>query len=158
MRIQEAPGPVEDVLADVLVLFHVEDEPAPRGRLGRVDWILLSAVSRLRARGKFAGEREASALLSPQRKLKADRILVMGLGHRAEFSKTGLYRLSYQAARIILQLGCAAIALDLPYRFLPQEPPEKLRRDFLEGFTAELQRGRPDIEYSVALLPPPGDA
>ncbi len=154
MRIQEATEPVEEVQAEVLVLFHVEDEPAPRGRLGRIDWILLSAVSRLHARGKFVGDRGASALLSPEQKLKAERVLVIGIGRSAEFSKTALYRLSYQAAQTILNLGCLQIALELPYRFNPQEPPEKLRRDFLEGFAAELQRGRPNADFSVTLFPP----
>ena len=155
MQTREASEPVEEVPAEVLVLFHLEDEPAPRGRLGRVDWILLSAVSRLRARGKFAGERGATALFFPNRKLKADRVLVMGLGRCADFSKTAFYRLSYQAAQTLLALGCTKIALDLPYRLFPQEPPEKIRRDFLEGFTAELQRVRPDVDFSVTTLPPP---
>jgi hypothetical protein len=73
-----------------------------------------------------------------------------------DFSKTAFYRLSYQAAQILLDLGCTRIALDLPYRLFPQEPPEKIRRDFLEGFTAELQRGRPEVDFSVTTLLPPG--
>jgi hypothetical protein len=158
MQTREATEPVEDVPAEVLVLFHVEDEPAPRGRLGRIDWILLGAVSRLRARGKFAGEHGITVLLCPERKLKADRVLVMGLGRSAEFSMTAFYRLSYQAARNVLDLGCTAIALDLPYRIFPREPPERIRRAFLEGFTAELQRERPGIEFSVTTLPPPVQA
>jgi hypothetical protein len=105
MQTREAAEPVEDVPAEVLVLFHPEDEPAPRGWLGRLDWILLSAVSRLRVRGKFAGERGATVLLSPNQKLKADRVLVIGLGRCAEFSKTAFYRLSYQTAQILLDLG-----------------------------------------------------
>lgn len=155
MQTREAAEPLEEVPAEVLVFFHLEDEPAPRGRLGRLDWILLSAVSRLRIRGKFAGERGATALLSPNQKLRADRVLVIGLGRCADFSKTAFYRLSYQAAQILLDLGCARIALDLPYRLFPQEPPEKIRRDFLEGFTAELQRARPDVDFSVTTLLPP---
>jgi hypothetical protein len=154
MKMRESVEAVEDVSADVLVLHHFEDEPAPRGRLGRVDWILLSAVSRLRARGKFCGERGTTALLLPVRKLRADRVLVMGLGRSADFSKTALYRLSYQAAQTVLNLGCTSIAMDLPYGVFPQEPPECIRRDFLEGFTAELRRRRPDTEFSINLLPP----
>ena len=154
MLTREATELVEEVPADVLVLHHFEDEPAPRGRLGRVDWIVLSAVSRLRARGKFSGEQGNTALLVPEGKLRADRLLVMGLGRSADFSRTAFYRLSYQAAQTILKLGCTSIALDLPYRAFPQEPPENIRRDFLEGFTAELRRGRPDREFTITLLPP----
>jgi hypothetical protein len=145
---------LEEIRTDILVLFHPEDEPAPRGRLGRLDWILLGVLSRLRARGKFTGERGTSALLSPNQKLKAERVLVMGLGRRADFSMTAFYRLSYETARTVLDLHCSYISLDLPFRLFPDESPEKLRHAFLEGFAAELKRGRPDVDFSVSALPP----
>jgi leucyl aminopeptidase len=155
MEIHETSERLEEIPAEVLVLFHLEDEPAPRGRLGWVDWILGSAVSRLRARGKFAGERGGTALLSPDGKLRADRILVVGLGSRRDFSLPAFYRLSYQAAQTILKLRCTRIALDIPVHAFLQQPPEYIRRAFLEGFTAELQRGRPDASFSLTLLVPP---
>jgi leucyl aminopeptidase len=154
MRTQDISERLEAVRTDVLVLFHVEDEPAPRGRLGRVDWILLGAVSRLRARGSFTGEWGTTVLLSPGPKLKAERVLVMGVGRRADCSLTHLYRLSYQTAQTVLNLGCSQIALDLPFRVFSHEPPERVHRAFLEGFAAELQRGRPDVEFSVSTLSP----
>lgn len=158
MQLSEAQDPLEEIDADILVLFHLEDEPAPRGRLGRVDWLLCSAVSRLRARGKFAGERGATALLSPDGKLKADRVLVFGLGRLADLSRTSLYRLSYQAALTILGLQCTRIALEPPFRGFPLESPDRIRRAFLEGFLAELGRGRPDAPFAITLLPPPNGA
>jgi hypothetical protein len=154
MDARDAAERLEEIRSDVLVLFHPEDEPAPRGRLGRLDWILLGALSRLHARGKFTGERGTSALLSPNQKLRAERVLVMGLGRRADFSMTAFYRLSYETARTVLDLRCSQISLDLPFRLFPHEAPDKLRHAFLEGFAAELKRGRPDAEFSVATLPP----
>jgi hypothetical protein len=158
MEIRQASAPLEEIGADVLVLFHLEDEPAPRGRLGRVDWILCSAISRLRARGKFAGERGTSALLSPNGKLKAERVLVLGLGRQADLSMTALYRVSYQAAQTILSLHCTSILLEPPFRAFPLEPPERIREAFLEGFRAELARGRPDAPFAITLLPAPNGA
>jgi hypothetical protein len=153
MDTRDAGDRLEDIRAEVLVLFHVEDEPAPRGRLGRLDWILLSPLSRLRARGKFTGARGTSALLVPNQKVKVQRVLVIGVGRRADLSRTAFYRLSYDTAQAVLNLHCSQIALDLPVRLFPHEPPEKIRRAFLEGFTAELQRGRPDVEFAVSTLP-----
>lgn len=153
MEIRETSDLLQEVPAEVLVLFHLADEPSPRGRLGRVDWILGSAISRLRARGKFAGERGTSALLSPNGKIKAERILVLGLGNQADLSMPALYRLSYQAAHTILNLRCVVILLDLPFRAFPLSPPDRIRRAFLEGFQAELKRGRPDAPYRITLLP-----
>jgi len=154
MDASDAADRIEDVRTEVLILFHPSDEPAPRERLGRLDWILLSAVSRLRARGKFSGERGQSVLLAPDGKIKAERILVMGLGERTDLSWTAYYRLSYQTARTVLDLRCSRIVLDLPYRAFPQESPERVRRAFLEGFAAELARGRPEVEFAVSVLPP----
>jgi hypothetical protein len=154
MAVLDATEPVEQIRAEVLALFHTEDEPVPRGRLGWVDWILLSGLSRLRARGKFSGQRGATALLTPEQKLKAERVLVIGLGPCADLSMTALYRLSYQTAQAILALGCTSIALELPYRAFPGESPQRIRQAFLEGFTAELKRGRPADEFTVLVLPP----
>jgi hypothetical protein len=152
MQIVESNQPIEEIEADVLLLFHVEDEPAPRGRLGQVDWILCGAVSRLRARGKFAGERGATALLVPNGKLKSDRVLVVGLGRQADLSIVALYRLSYQAAQVILNLRCTRLAMEPPSRVFPQEPPARIRETFLEGFVAELRRGQPDAAFALTLL------
>jgi hypothetical protein len=152
MPIVESSQPIEEIEADVLLLFHVEDEPAPRGRLGQVDWILCGAVSRLRARGKFAGERGATALLVPNGKLKADRVLVVGLGRQTELSMVALYRLSYQTAQVILNLRCTRVAMEPPSRAFPQEAPARIRDTFLEGFMAELRRGQPDASFAVTLL------
>lgn len=155
MQIVESSQPIEEIDAEVLVLFHLEDEPAPRGRLGQVDWILCGTVSRLRARGKFAGERGATALLVPNRKLKADRILVVGLGHQADLSMVALYRLSYQAAQAILDLHCTHVAMEPPFRAFPHEAPARIQQAFLEGFMAELRRGQPDASFAVTLLVSP---
>jgi len=154
MQIREANDPLEEIDADVLVLFHPEDEPAPRGRLGWVDWILCGAVSRLRARGKFAGERGANVLLSPNGKLRARMILVIGLGRQADLSMLTLYRLSYLAAHAVLALSCGRVAMEPPFRAIPPEAPTRIRQAFLEGFTAELSRGRPDAGFTVSVLNP----
>jgi hypothetical protein len=154
MRLENVATSLEDIPADVLVLFHLADEPVPRGRLGRVDWILLSALSRLRVRGKFAAERGSSVLLASGGKFKVTWVLVVGLGRRADLTMTALYRLSYQAAETVLRLRQPRIALELPLRGFPTEPPIRIRQAFLEGFLAELQRGWPEASFTVSLLPP----
>lgn len=152
MQAAEISAPVEAVGTDLLVLFHLEDEPAPRGRLGRVDWLLCGAVSRLRARGKFRGERGGRALLLADASLQADRVLVVGLGRRADCTLNHLYRISYEAAQAVLDLGADAIVLDVPARAFFHEPPDRVRRAFLEGFLAELKRGRPEAALQVSVL------
>ena len=157
MQIVESSQPIEEIEAEVLVLFHLEDEPAPHGRLGQVDWILCGAVSRLRARGKFAGERGTTALLAPNGKFKVGRILVVGLGRQADLSMVALYRLSYQAAQAILNLRCTHVAMEPPFRAFPREAPIHVQQTFLDGFMAELRRGQPTTSFAVTVLASPGD-
>jgi hypothetical protein len=152
MQTTDAAAPVEAISGELLVLFHLEDEPVPRGRLGRADWLCCGALSRLRARGKFRGERGTVALLSTAGKLRADRLLVMGLGRRADLGVHALYRLSYQLAQAVLDLHCDRIALELPVRVFPAQPPERIRHALLEGFLAELGRGRPAAPFAVTIL------
>ncbi len=158
MEIRETSDPPEDIDAELLVLFHLEDEPAPRGRLGRVDWILCGALSRLRARGKFAGQLGATALLLPDGKLKVDKVLVVGMGRRAERTKVALYQLSYRSAETVIGLRCTRVALEPPFRAYPQEDPARIRQAFFEGFLAELSRGRPGIPFEVIILSPENGA
>jgi hypothetical protein len=158
MQIRESNQSIEEIEAEVLLLFHLEDEPAPRGRLGKVDWILCGALSRLRARGKFAGERGGTALLSPNGKLKADRVVVVGLGRQADLTLVGLYRMSYQAAQTVLSLRCTNVAMEMPFRAFPREAAPRIREAFLEGFLAELRRGQPDAAFTVTLLAAPNGA
>ena len=80
MDASETGGTLAEIQGEVLVLFDLAEEPAPRGRLGWVDWVLLSPLSRLHARGRFAAGRGVSALLSPEGKLRVERVLVVGLG------------------------------------------------------------------------------
>jgi len=158
MQIQETREPLEDVNADVMVMFHLQDEPSPRGRLGDLDWILCGALSRLRARGKFAGERGAVALLSSEGKLKAERILVVGLGRKADLSLVTLYRLSYQVAEAVLRLGFPRVAVEPPFRAFPRDTALRLYRAFMEGFVAELRRGLPEDHLAITVLASPPDA
>jgi hypothetical protein len=91
-------------------------------------------------------------LLVPDGKLQAARVLVVGLGPRGDFGLNALYRLSYEVARAILDLGSDTVALDLPGAAGSHESPGRLRQAFLEGFLAELERGRhgrPPIQVTL---------
>jgi hypothetical protein len=48
--------------------------------------------------------------------------------------------------------------MDLPFRAFPGEAPVRIRQAFLEGFAAELARGRPDASFTVTVLSPPTGA
>jgi len=152
MQTAETAAAVESVPAELLVLCHPQDEPAPRGRLGRADWLCCGALTRLQVRGKFRGERGTAALIATGGKLLADRLLVLGLGRRSDLTLQALYRLSYQVAQSVLDLRCQRLAVEPPVRLYPAQTPERIRQAFLEGFLAELKRGRPGSAFFVTVL------
>lgn len=154
MAIVDATGPLEELAADVLLCFHYEDEPAPRGRLGWVDWILGSPVQRLWARGRFSGARGAAALIPSGGKLGAEKVLILGLGQKGGLRMTALYEMSYRAAEAVADLRADRILVDLPLRAFPDLPPARVRKAFLEGFAAELARRLGPAQPTIAVLPP----
>ncbi|MFQ5882708.1 MAG: M17 family peptidase N-terminal domain-containing protein [Candidatus Methylomirabilales bacterium] len=76
--------PLEEVPGEVLVLFHFQDVPVPKHSLGKVDWYLSGAVSRVSVDGRFTGALDTAALFHPSGKFQVEKILVLGLGPRAE--------------------------------------------------------------------------
>lgn len=112
---------LELVPADILVLFHFEDQLLPKGPLARVDWILNGLVSKLLYRGKFQGLPSESLLLSTSNKFAADKVLVLGLGKRADLDWKALRTAYSSAISACARLKAKKIALTIP-----QEAPPSL--------------------------------
>ncbi len=110
---------LELVPADVLVLFHFEDRLMPRGPLARVDWILNGLVTRLLYLGKFHGLRTEPLLLSTSHKLAADKVLVLGLGKRADLGWDALRGAYSSAISALARLKAQKIALTVPQEASP---------------------------------------
>ena len=105
--------PIEEIPGDLLVLFHFEDIPVPRGSLGKVDWYLCGAVSRLSVDGKFTGALGTGALFHPAGKFQVQKILVFGLGPSSRLTLSALERATEQLQKIVsgLQVQETLLAL-----------------------------------------------
>jgi hypothetical protein len=118
--------PLEEIPGDLLVLFHFEDIPVPRGSLGRVDWYLCGAVSRLSVDGKFTGALGTVALFPPAGKFQVQKILVFGLGPRSQLTLPVLERAAAELQKSISGLQAQEIFLALP-RLLSLSPEAVMR-------------------------------
>ncbi len=151
IQILSSKDPVEDLQGEVLVLFHFEDMPAPRGFLGRVDWLLRGRVSRLISQGRFNGTTGSALLLTGNRRVKAEKVLVIGLGKRPWLNKQPLKEGCIRAIEALGSLKSGNIIIAPPYETLDSLPWEATE-DFFQDFLWALSEQTPAPELSLTIL------
>ncbi len=125
--------PLEEVHGEVLVLFHFQDIPVPRNTLGKVDWYLSGAVSRVSVDGKFTGALGTAAIFHPAGKFQVDKILVLGLGPRPQVDIAVLKAAARHLRSMADDLHARDIRIVLPE--LPHVPPH----DAIDIFSGSLR-------------------
>jgi len=147
---QPSPDALEEVAGDVLVLFHFQDTPVPRGALGRVDWILSGAVSRLAVDGKFSGGVGSAVLFPPAGKFRVERILVLGLGPHGEVDVSTLQAAGRHLTQLLDNLRARDIRIVLP------EAPHLSHHEVTEIFAAALRHpeSQADTFPTITFLSP----
>jgi leucyl aminopeptidase len=71
-----------------------------------VDEALGGLISRVIAQREFQGKAGSSVLLHTQGKLRAERVLVIGLGKQEEFGLESVRAVSGEALRVLRRHGC----------------------------------------------------
>jgi leucyl aminopeptidase len=93
----------DDVVAvrtPLLVLQHFQDDREPMGAAATVDEALGGLLSRLMARGDFRGKQDETAVVyPPDAGFPAQRILMVGIGKREDYSMQGLRKAVGTAVR-----------------------------------------------------------
>ncbi|MGH7371510.1 MAG: M17 family peptidase N-terminal domain-containing protein [Candidatus Methylomirabilales bacterium] len=125
--------PVEEVRGEVLVLFHYEDIPVPRHTLGKVDWYLAGAVSRLAVDGKFTGGVGSVALFHPSGKFQVEKILVLGLGPRAGVNPSTLQSAARHLQSLLHDLHARDVRIVVP------DSPDTRVHEVIDLFSATLR-------------------
>jgi leucyl aminopeptidase len=107
---QEASG----VEASILVLPHFEGEADPAGAVAEVDARVGGALSRVLGSGDFRGRKDETLLIYPRPgEVAAERLLLVGLGKRNEFSAERLRRAMGAAVRTAERVGASSLAVVL---------------------------------------------
>ena len=104
------PLPLDGIDAELVVAgFFVEDRPL-RGGAGRVDWRLCGMVSEMLLREELSAERGSALLIAGHGAFKAPRILLLGLGARADFALTVAQDTMREAMARCFDLGVRRVA------------------------------------------------
>lgn len=111
LRVELEAQALARVDADVVCVGLFEDEQPPRGEAGRADWRLCGLLSDLVAAGRARG-RPGEALLVPTfGRLRAPRVLVVGLGARTGFGAARAGEAVHDALLRALDLGAERVVL-----------------------------------------------
>jgi hypothetical protein len=123
-RLDEAPG-------EVLACCLFADERPPRGVAGLVDWRLAGRVSRLLQTGFLTGEVGEVLLVPGRPRLVSDKVLLFGLGPRAEFDEQVFDRVARRILGALVDLCTRSAIVELPGRHADALSPEEAADRFL---------------------------
>ena len=107
-------GQLERTAADLAVATFFETDRPLRGEAGRADWRLCGLLSRLLAGLHLKGRAGEAALIHTGGKLRAPRLLLLGLGMPAGFSALEAKASARDAVSRALALRVGTLALPLP--------------------------------------------
>jgi len=141
--------------AEVAVAGFFRDQRPLRGGAGLADWRLCGFVSRLLLAERATGELGEAVLATTHGRLRADRLLLVGLGLRQRFNAEAHRTAVERVLQRLLDLGASSAAVDLPAPSADTHP-EALAESFVDGACAVLD-ARP-ARFLLRVVAAPGAA
>lgn len=133
------PGPIEKAGAEVAVVSCFENDRPLRGEAGRIDWRLCGAVSELIERGVIHGAAGEAALLPTFGRLRAPRVLLLGLGRSQGFSPLDVKAAARDAVLRLGRLRVQSAAFALPGHWTGLVPEGPAAGAILRGAVSALE-------------------
>lgn len=117
---------------EVVIAAVAQDEAPPHGVAGLLDWRLAGRVSRLIERGFLTGAVGEVVLVPGKPKLPFDKVLLFGVGQRADFSEP-VYRVVVEKMLATLEgLRVRSAVVELPGRHFDAIRPDRAADILLE--------------------------
>ncbi len=117
---------------EVIATAVASDEQPPHGLAGLLDWRLSGRISALLQRGFVTGEVAEVTLVPGKPKLPFDKVLLFGVGSRADFSEP-VYRLVVEKMLSTLEgLRVRSAVVELPGRHFDGIRPDRAADILLE--------------------------
>lgn len=99
--------------AEALVAGFFQDDRPLTGLSAEIDWIHNGIISHLILRGKIHGDLKETTLLATQRKLHANKILLVGLGKKDRLTPKTLQEVYAHISHALSQLHVKEYAVEL---------------------------------------------
>lgn len=137
---------LDEMAEQALCVFMFEDVRPVQGMLGLLDWRLSGLLSKRMLSGELSGALEECVLLGCQPDVGPSKVIIFGLGAKANFSEERFSAACEAALDALKSLCVNAAAFMLPGRAESCIEAARARSLFLE-----LNQDRPTIEH-VALI------
>ncbi|MDH3201598.1 MAG: hypothetical protein OEM15_11960 [Myxococcales bacterium] len=132
---------LDQLQTEVILLPFFEDERPLRGAAGLVDWRLCGALSRRLAGGDLRGNFGEKSWAITLPKLKAERLLLFGLGQSKAFDRRVAEEACALIAKAINEAKLATAALALPGRSMDRLSAEDAMQHWLDATPRDLALG-----------------
>ena len=149
-------GQLERAATDVAVATFFDNDRPLRGEAGRADWRLCGLLSRLVADSHLRGQAGEGALVHTGGRMRAPRLLLLGLGAPSAFTALEVKAVVRDAVHRALDLGARSVALPLPGYWLELLPVTPTAAAVLRGAATAV--GEADASLRLRLVVPPGSA
>jgi leucyl aminopeptidase len=131
IEIQQTP--IQDVVADAIIVNLFAGVTSPGGATGAVDEALGGAISELIAGGDLRGRAGEVAVLYPRGAIATPRVLVVGLGPSESWSLDGARMAAAAAIRRARALGARSVATIVHGAGIGGSQPEAAAQATVEG-------------------------
>jgi leucyl aminopeptidase len=98
---------------DAIILMLHEGDAVPQGAAAMVDKALDGAVTALQQEGEFTGKPKQQSILRTQGRLKAKKVVLIGLGKPEKLTLEGLRQAAGSAAQYARGLGASTLAVTI---------------------------------------------
>jgi hypothetical protein len=126
--------PLENLWCEAVVAFVFQKLFLTQGRLSGLDAKMGGLLGRLERSGFWTAERGENLLLASEGRIKAEKVLLCGMGDGSETGAPGLDERAAAAGRMLAGLGVSDFAVHVPMR----EGEEAGYPDLLEGAARSL--------------------
>ena len=113
MEVIVKAGGIDQESVDAMVLMLYEGDAAPQGATAMIDKALDGAVTALRQEGEFTGKPKQQSILHTQGRLKAKKVILIGLGKPTQLTLEGLRQAAGSAVHYARGLGASTLAAPL---------------------------------------------
>lgn len=107
---------LDDTPVDALACGIFADERPLSGLAQLIDWRMSGGLSALVRRGFFDGEADDALCMPGRPRLPCEKIVVLGLGHRADFDWSRFERALERMVHVLERLRSRRVIVELPGR------------------------------------------
>jgi leucyl aminopeptidase len=140
MEVTVKTGGLDRESVDAIVLMLSEGDAMPQGAATMVDKSLDGAIAALFRDGEFTGKSKQQAVLHTHGRLKAKKVVLVGLGKPERLTLEELRQAAGCAARYARDLCASTIAVPIDDAERGHQPPSDAAQAVVEGMVLALYR------------------